>query len=524
MIGQEEPSFAGLYIDGDNQIVAAFADSLRLSAGRAVIARHLASGGLGLPRSYRRRPIVVVQVGYSFQQLSDWRDKVYSTLLGKNGVIMDDLDEAINKVTIRLDAGVAGARESLLQQLDVLDIPRAAVNIELGGGIRPAAGRRALLAPTAATQSAADTIGGGLEIAAYFPNTNTDGGQATIGLVVDRNDTRGFLGASHESLREYSFDTTYYYQSNRADGNYIGKEAVDPSAFLDVNGRIARYSDATFNTLDGTSCTGASPTGCNRRGVILKLYNRVPGASGNLAATTDSQKWIYVTQGETQISTTGLTVDKVGKTTGWTYGAIIHTCSDIHQTTGVDVLCQAEANAYGGTGDSGGPVFWYDGANAAMFYGLTSGLDCSSCTFATSIFFSPYTAIKSDLGGTFNIVSDITLTSPALSASLNTYPTFSWTASVGTNTYNSTTYYVERYAYDASTATSYTDEFNVGSSTSWTDTSGPPIQINSYYGTSQPGGCHYSWVRYYVYASNYPASSISQSAYFLGNYSSSCGG
>lgn len=124
-IGQEEPTFAGIFLDQDGSVTAYVADSTRLVPARATIQRHLAFDGLGLPAQYRNRPIKILAGHYSFQQLSDWRDLVTDSILGSDGVVLDDLDEAINRVTIGLPAS---SRAAVSVHLARLGVPLAAVH------------------------------------------------------------------------------------------------------------------------------------------------------------------------------------------------------------------------------------------------------------------------------------------------------------------------------------------------------------------------------------------------------------
>jgi hypothetical protein len=99
----------------------------------------------------------------------------------------------------------------------------------------------------------------------------------------------------------------------------------------------------------------------------------------------------------------GDTVDKVGRTTGWTYGQVTGTC----QTGGVYdsnsgktyyLVCYHTANAGVGGGDSGSAVFYYDAVNGTAT--MTGQLFGSSGS--TTFLFSPLNNMQSEFG---NIVT-----------------------------------------------------------------------------------------------------------------------
>ena len=67
-------------------------------------------------------------------------------------------------------------------------------------------------------------------------------------------------------------------------------------------------------------------------------------------------------------------VHKVGRTTGWTWGPMIHVCKTIYYSVGGNraLLCQYDVAAEVDFGDSGGPAFWWNccGANESWLGGI----------------------------------------------------------------------------------------------------------------------------------------------------------
>jgi hypothetical protein len=73
----------------------------------------------------------------------------------------------------------------------------------------------------------------------------------------------------------------------------------------------------------------------------------------------------------------GMTVHKVGRRTGWTYGAVDQACANIHWNYGgVDryLLCQGTATYGKDGGDSGAPVFVHVGDSTVYLVGVHQGV------------------------------------------------------------------------------------------------------------------------------------------------------
>ena len=90
----------------------------------------------------------------------------------------------------------------------------------------------------------------------------------------------------------------------------------------------------------------------------------------------------------------GQTVNKVGRTTGWSQGVVTNTCVNTN-VSGSDIteLCQNFVSATVGSGDSGSPVFAIgSGSNVALVGILWGG------SGASSFVYSPIANIHDDLG------------------------------------------------------------------------------------------------------------------------------
>jgi hypothetical protein len=507
---QDEPAIAGFYFDENKNAVAFVTDSSRFGSARAALARHLVAHRLELPAGYQNAPILVRKADYLFQQLSDWRDDAVDKILGVvPGVIFVDLDEARNRVTIGYDSHVASALSQARSLLVRLGIPELAVNFSprdliqsLTGSAPPSlsdfrfrASARSFAPPPSfmsadTLRGIADTLGGGIQIMSTQCNPCNP---ATLGLIADSAGTaRGILTVSHIGGTFLGLDYAKVWQPT-ASYNDVGTETDDPSSMY-------RNSDATFFHLNGSKP--------GKRGAVARTTDRHSGSAGAITIHS-TNPWINLANAQTYIPS-GLTVDKVGRTTGWTYGTINGT--DISTTDqGVYFYHQYTATTYAQGGDSGSPIFTYDGADGGSFYGIAWGWDGSS------VYFSPYQQIVNDLGA-MTVGSEITVGTPSVTASFNgSNPYLSWSAVSTTNTTATTQYRIYRAIWNASnyTWTSTGTQIAQITSTSYTDNS-LPFTADASTGTTQPDECTYTFTYYWVVAYNSGIASGSTLRYFRG--------
>ena len=91
----------------------------------------------------------------------------------------------------------------------------------------------------------------------------------------------------------------------------------------------------------------------------------------------------------------GTTVNKVGRTTGWTSGAITNTCVNTGVSgTNIVQLCQTFVSAGVGGGDSGSDVFQVTGGTNVKLAGILWGGNSGGTQFV----FSPLANVTTDLG------------------------------------------------------------------------------------------------------------------------------
>jgi hypothetical protein len=285
------------------------------------------------------------------------------------GVVFTDADETSGRFVVGVqNRGIQGL---IRARLAVLGVPSASVDIVEAEPIVQVATLRDTSLPVVA----------GVQI--RFSNY-----VCSLGFNAIRNGVAGFVTASHCSDSQGSVDGTSYYQPlNQVPAEFIGTEMVDPPYKRGVGagcpkGRLCRRSDSNFSAYNGTpfSFTIARTTGPNI--VSLQIDNTNPSfvIGGKGPAVRND------------------TVNKVGRTTGWTTGQVSRTCAN----TGVSgsnlvLLCQDFVDGNGqivAGGDSGSPVFRIEADGSATLLGNLWGGNTSGTQFV----YSPIANIEDELG------------------------------------------------------------------------------------------------------------------------------
>ncbi|MGI5214679.1 hypothetical protein [Plantactinospora sp. CA-290183] len=323
------PTFGGAYVDRKSSVLhlwltqPATADVARSRAALAA--------GTGLAAA----GTVVHRVDYTFAQLNTWHDDM-ATLLSLPGVVMTDLDQRVNRLTLAVaDADRTGA--AIKAGLAGLGIPLAAVNLVPGEPFRT----------TVRDQTRPLHAGTQIQFARGASTFN-----CTLGFPATRSGVNGFVTASHCSTTRSVVDGGRYWQSTRpaGDANPVGTETVDRAFFTSTcpTGRLCRVSDANFV---------AAQTGVN---IALGRIARPPLNSTNWNGTDTFR---VVARGGTAV---GDPVQKVGRTTGRTSGTVTGDCVDLNVAdTNITLFCQETATYQSAGGDSGSPVFEVTNSPAA---------------------------------------------------------------------------------------------------------------------------------------------------------------
>lgn len=335
------PGLGGVYFDAGGNVVVYLQDVA--NAGRAVAA--LATIAADAPVHPETRAmlvapgrIMVVPGKFAFSSLVAWQaafTRRHSEIRGLNSI---DADESLNRVRISVSSESYGAdAERVAAQAGV---PPDAVVIEVGPANQLTADnlRRSYL-PT----------GGGLQI------QNANEALCSLGFNVTKADgTTGFLTASHCTNGPIGdgWILDPIHQSLNSGGNFLGDVQTNPPWNSTLPGCEGMYrctgADAEFVAYT-TSSSSAKRV----------AYTAYRGENSNGGSISITGWWNNVAP--PIVRGVGESVDKMGRTTGWTRGNVASTC-DHFQTVinGQTYMVQCAikvTNARGGKGDSGSPIF-----------------------------------------------------------------------------------------------------------------------------------------------------------------------
>jgi hypothetical protein len=302
-------------------------------------------------------------------QRAAWFAQAGPDVMALEQTVFADDDEATGQLVFGVEhSGVANRVRGVLARNG---IPASAYRIEVVEPIVNMATLRDVFRPTV----------GGIQI--HF-------GQylCTLGFNVRTSAAeRSFITNSHCTNKQGGTEgTTYYQPLQSVSGTAIATEVDDPAYSSNLpgcsRGKACRYSDASRAAYaEGIASSGgviAKTTGVNSGSLVT---------SGTFSITGES----------TDDHFSG-TVNKVGRTTGWTSGQVASTCVTVNVFgSKVQLLCQtlvenANATIVGG-GDSGSPVFIGSSGNVTLA-GILWGGSGDGHLFV----FSPLKNIKMELG------------------------------------------------------------------------------------------------------------------------------
>lgn len=505
-LARQSPSSAGFYMDSAGLVVVV-RDSTDDAAARTAVGGLVAVGRIKDDRS-RTGTIRVVRGRYSFDQLRIWRDLVFKTVVGKHsGVTSLDLTEHLNRVSIGIaPERMADLRSRIPAELATAGVDTAAIiylserPLEESAGGRPSRFRLFVESPALFSSSIVaqwDTLVGGIYVTG-------GGGGCTLGIVANWS---GFFNvlvtASHCSQETYALDNSVLYQLSSP--RQVGTEYRDPDGWT-CNGQYflwqCRWSDANSYTI-----SSGIP---NHRGLIARpQFAGGPGATGSTGVDT-SRPYFIVKAVEGYPLATGNYVQKVGITTGWTWGQVTNTCKDFYPETMKAVLCAYESNASTDHGDSGGPVFvmfgngFNQGSDLVTLVGITKGRNSHSPGHPDHrAVFSAWSSVAGELswGGTLDADRPSVLSRPSISGSIQSWsPYLSWAPIAGATRYN--VFYAEYNGVEQFAGTTTSPNFTQG------------LNVLEYLGAS-PVAPYNNLIQYYVYAvSNTDVSSKSNAVWF----------
>jgi hypothetical protein len=207
----------------------------------------------------------------------------------------------------------------------------------------------------------------------------------SLGFNADAGAERSFVTASHCTNTQGGVEDTQYWQPlSSVDPTVIATEVADPEYFtfrddpICPRGKTCRYSDASRAAYSGDVAS--------TRGAIARTSAANNGSLevvGSFEVTAQNDVGV------------GATVNKVGRTTGWTQGPVTNTCVNTNVFgSPIHLLCQTFVSAGVGGGDSGSGVFEITRRNDVTLVGILWGGSGDGRTFV----YSPLSGVTRELG------------------------------------------------------------------------------------------------------------------------------
>ena len=190
----------------------------------------------------------------------------------------------------------------------------------------------------------------------------------TMGFNVDHAGGRSFITNSHCTNTQGGVEGTQYYQPlSSVNSTVIATEVADPQYQSGIAGcsagKVCRKSDASRALYSGSVASS--------RGVIAKT------TGVNTGSLTVGGQFAVTAQDNSSTTFSG-TVNKVGRTTGWTAGTVSGTCATVNVSgSNIQQLCQTLVTNNGAdivdSGDSGSPVFKITSGDNVTLVGILWG-------------------------------------------------------------------------------------------------------------------------------------------------------
>ncbi|HEX8692297.1 MAG TPA: hypothetical protein VF746_07770 [Longimicrobium sp.] len=382
-VARAVPGFGGYFIDETGAPTVWLTDPSQRPAAEAALAGFLTSFG------WTASDLKVRQADYDYVQLDSWYRVAWPKALALPGAVSSDLDEGKNR--LRFGGVDAAALASIAQTLTDLGVPSSATVLQLRAPVVRAASLRDRIRPAH----------GGLQINFFPLPASPLTLVCTIGFNALRGTEQSFITNSHCSNVQGGVDTpTDYYQAERGlianPANYIAREADDPVYTASAEcplGRQCRYSDASRARY---SVGLEFSMGRIARTATLNTA-QLEDDPGML--TIDAVNPQYRLVAEQALPIQGQTLNKVGRTTGWTQGTVASTCENVSVTDSqITQLCQSLVSAFVAGGDSGSPVFGLHTDGTAFLAGILWGSSTDLVTGEVQFIFSPLQSIERELG------------------------------------------------------------------------------------------------------------------------------
>lgn len=369
-LAEDDPSFGGYILNSNGELdifLTSKSDSLALEnkIGQSIksVIQRRNSKKVEIQEAKVFDSAKIHQVTYNYKQLSDWRNLLRHEVFSEkdfSGMSVNIRENAVEISTIQ--EGGWGKMRSIAAKLK---IPQKALKLK----IRP---RAELISLSGTLDDAQSTYVGGLRIFAQGVNG------CTLGLNSNLYDNYGgsvygYITNAHCTTYTGYPDYTEHFQGTFGSANPIGVEHTDPSPF-----------DSSVNTLCGYNVT------CRwSDSAFIEYY---PGAAQNapyeIVRTIDRGYQGGSLSIDSYFPTTpvaneygiylGDPIEKIGQTTGWTYGTANEVCVDVAVTDSFTRLCQVYSDIEVLPGDSGSPAFNLVDPGNSLALGLVWGGDLDS--------------------------------------------------------------------------------------------------------------------------------------------------
>ena len=355
------PGFGGYYLAADGTPTVYLTRGADRRSAEAVLA------GYNTARGQRASAVRVIEAQYNWKQLQRWQDDASVEALDIAGAVFVDNDETTNRILIGVDnMGAAGPIRAAAARAGV---PAAALEIRQ---VQP-------VVQLATLQNVVDRpVRAGVQI-------NFPGYLCTMGFNANSGTQRSFITNSHCTTRQGGVESTPYYQPLQSVAPaVVATEVADPV-----------YVKGGANCPKGRSCRYSDASRANYANAANQALGQIARTSAANNGSLDITGTFTITSEDCGTTggclPTGTVVNKIGRTTGWTSGAITNTCVN----TGVSgsrivQLCQTFVTAGVGSGDSGSGVF--QGTGNVKLVGILWGGSGSSFVF------SPFGNITRELG------------------------------------------------------------------------------------------------------------------------------
>lgn len=359
--------FGGVYFDDDGVLTILLTDPSLQDEARASLAAEpfiQARANAAGAGAFDIQSAKIAEAAYAHDDLDAWLDGILRSLRDA-GVTATKSGVSVHRNRIVVGVGREAQRNQVEDAMDEADVPGDAVIVEVVGPVRPLQSVHDRIRP----------VPGGVQIQ-YSGSANCTLGPNMVREPQGHDPEPGYVVASHcsnhpfVSFEEWWDPTTHYFQptDNNDQSHHIGNKTRDPPLFDCVE----------------------DPDGCRNSDAALGLY---PGyASGELgyiarpASRNDDTYALDPTDPRFEItgvfhwSLDGETLEKVGRTTGWSGGKVIDGCFTFDATS-YSIRCAMSVDARAGTGDSGSPVFkMVSGTQVQLRGTLFARTDEATCT------------------------------------------------------------------------------------------------------------------------------------------------